>query len=86
MSQSARDEAMLLYEVFAQRFESMAPMVVTSNLDMRKIADALDPRIVDRVKEGLHAVVTLAGPSRRSRDSFFAANKPKLKKERASVW
>lgn len=78
-----KDEFPMLYEIFDHRHCEQKPTIITSNLSMEEIREALtprladqvhEPRLADRLNESLFAAITLTGPSHRKakRDTYFS--------------
>lgn len=66
MSTGAKDEGALLESVFYRRHANRLPSVITTNLPAREFAEAIGPRLAERLREHVFAWVSLSGASRRT--------------------
>lgn len=66
MATGARDEGALVETVFYRRHANRLPSVITTNLTAKDFAEAIGPRLAERLREHVFAWVTLSGASRRT--------------------
>lgn len=62
----ARDEGAFVESVFYRRHANRLPSVVTTNLPAKDFAEAMGPRLAERMREQFFGWVTLSGASRRN--------------------
>lgn len=72
---TAKDEEHMVTDLLTERYNTGAPMVLTTNLDSTMLRDAMGLRNYDRLRQSAAAFMTLQGESQRvkRRDAYFAA-------------
>lgn len=78
VSGGGRDDLPVIQSVLDHRIGRSLPTVLTSNLDLDKLTQAIGIRLVDRLKESAYAVCTFGGQSWRSKmwSRIFKGKRP----------
>lgn len=65
ISPGGKDEEPLLYQVLAARYDQKRPTIITSNLELAALREAIGFRLIDRITEDCTSIV-MRWPSRRT--------------------
>lgn len=67
VSPGGKDEEPLLYQVLATRYDQRKPTIITSNLEISALRDAIGYRLIDRITEDCTTVVCKWESSRKKK-------------------